>query len=113
MIDICNRVDIGVSLPDILKILDDKGLKQTVQYILQNFNGFPKRDSLDEYVLIELLKPSIDTIIKGLNLYSRIYNYYIVRLKIKDKHRLLMLMKFFKSIDYVTKIDIVYAVDHL
>lgn len=113
LIDICNRVDTGVSLLEILKILDDKGLKQTVQYILQNFNGFPKRDSLDEYVLIELIKPNIDTIIKGLNLYSRIYNYYIVRLKIKDKHRLLMLMKFFKSIDYVTKTDIVYAVDHL
>lgn len=101
LLDFCNKYNQNITLLDILKILENQGLMKTVEYIHHNYDKIPVQETLDEYVLVDLLKPYIDDIIQQLNIFSKIHNFYISRMKLTNKFVLGMVMRFFKNIEYV------------
>ena len=100
-------------LDSFLHVLENKGenLQDMIKSIRDNFKNFPLLiGSFEYYLFIETIKPHINYILRILNLEQKIYINYIVGKRLSDRQMFTILMKYIRSIDYVSKhqLEIIY-----
>lgn len=93
--------------------MENKGenLQDMIKSIRDNFKNFPLLiGSFEYYLFIETIKPHINYILRILNLEQKIYKNYIVGKKLSNRKMFTILMKYIRSIDYVSKhqLEIIY-----